>query len=287
MVFERPFAAIRASDNCVPHGLAQLLLFFDGTRTVEEIHQAFCLLIGQELPMEIVQDAIAQLDEAMLLDNVRSQKAHHELKELFRQQPFRPPALVDLSYPSSPQALADMLNDYGKDDDLSDWNSWHGRAIISPHIDYLRGGPVYSKVWQRAKTAVLDADLVIIFGTDHNGGEGTFTLTRLPYATPYGILPTDVNIIDKVVEAIGSEAAFAEELHHRHEHSIELTAVWLHHIYNEAGVEPKPMLPILIGSFHHFVQQGTHPANESNLDAGHRSFETRNGRSQSVRRSLR
>ncbi|MCA9928871.1 MAG: AmmeMemoRadiSam system protein B, partial [Anaerolineales bacterium] len=134
-----------------------------------------------------------------------------------------------------------------------------------PHIDYQRGGPVYAKVWQRAKTAVLDADLILIFGTDHNGGPGTFTLTRLPYTTPYGELPTDVAIIDAIADAIGPEAAYAEELHHRQEHSVELSAVWLHHIYHEAGVVPKPMIPILVGSFHHFVSNGSHPAQDETL----------------------
>src|SRR5690606_22699686 len=140
-----------------------------------------------------------------------------------------------------------------------------GRAIISPHIDYPRGGKVYSKVWQRAKTAVLEADLVIILGTDHNGGLGTFTLTRQPYATPYGVLPTDTDLVDELAAAIGEEAAFAEELHHRKEHSIELSAVWLHYLYQQAGIDPKPMVPILCGSFHHFVMNGAHPAQDDLL----------------------
>ena len=246
----------------MPHSLAQLLIFCDGTRTMAKIHQAFCNHVGQAVPLHIISDALAQLDDAFLLENGRSQQAIQTIKEAFRNQPFRPPSLVDLSYPGSPQALADMLNDYGKDDDLAGWEPWQGRGLISPHIDFQRGGPVYSKVWQRAKTAVLDADLVIIFGTDHNGGFGTFTLTKLPYATPYGVLPTDPHLIDKIANAIGPEAAFAEELHHKQEHSIELTAVWLHHIYQQAGVEPKPMIPILIGSFHEFVQKGTHPSDD-------------------------
>lgn len=249
----------------MPHGLAQLLIFCDGSRTVEEVHQAFCAHVGQQLPFEITQDSLVQLDNAFLLDNVRSQQAMAQLETNFRNQPHRPPALAHLSYPAEPHALAQMLNEYGENDNLSNWEPWRGRGIISPHIDYQRGGGVYSKVWQRGKTAVLEADLIIIFGTDHNGGLGTFTMTRLPYATPYGVLPTDVKLIDKVVDAIGEEAAFAEELHHRQEHSIELSAVWLHHIYREAGVEAKPMIPILIGSFHHFVQRGTHPANDPTL----------------------
>lgn len=249
----------------VPPGLAQMLLYCDGTRTPAEIHAALCAQLGAALDFEIITDALAQLDEACLLENDRSRRQMEAARDLYRRQPYRAASLADLGYPGAPRMLAHMLNEYSNGDDLSPWAAWSGRGIISPHIDYRRGGAVYSQVWQRAKTAVLDADLVIIFGTDHNGGPGTYTLTRQPYATPYGVLPTDLALIDAVAAAIGEENAYAEELHHRQEHSVELSAVWLHHIYHQAGVEPRPMIPVLVGSFHHFVSNGRHPAQDELL----------------------
>ncbi len=249
----------------MPPALAQMLVYCDGNHTPQEIHAALCLQLGTQLDFKIVADALAQLDEACLLENERTQNRLEELKAEYRAQPHRPPALADLSYPGAPSLLADTLEGYSNGDDLSNWEPWFGRGIISPHIDYQRGGPVYAKVWQRAKTAVLDADLILVFGTDHNGGPGTFTLTRQAYATPFGVLPTDTDLIDKVADAIGPDAAYAEELHHRKEHSVELTAVWLHHIYHQAGIAPKPMIPILIGSFHHFMGNGSHPAQDKTL----------------------
>lgn len=249
----------------LPPAMAQMLMYCDGTRTPRQIHEALCQDLGAELEFEIVTDALAQLDKACLLENARSRQKIEALRDQYRSQPYRAATLANLSYPGTPRMLAQALNEYGADDDLSAWQPWSGRGLISPHIDYQRGGPVYAKVWRRAKTAVLDADLVIIFGTDHNGGPGTFTLTRQPYATPYGVLPTDLDLIDTVAAAIGEEAAYAEELHHRREHSVELSAVWLHHVYHQAGVEPKPMIPILVGSFHHFVMNGDHPSEDALL----------------------
>ncbi len=249
----------------MPPALAQLLLFCDGSRTPKQIHADFCHHIGQQVDFTITEQALAQLDAAYLFDNDRARQALAQQEEAFRNLPHRPAALADLSYPANPRQLTMMLDDYGTDDDLNGWQPWRGRAIISPHIDYQRGGKVYSKVWQRAKTAVLEADLILIFGTDHKGGPGTFTLTRQPYATPYGVLPTDTELVDSLAAAIGEEAAYAEELHHRREHSIELSAVWLHYLYQQAGVAPKPMVPILCGSFHHFVMNGHHPAEDTLL----------------------
>ncbi len=249
----------------VPPALAQLLMLLDGNRTRKEVHHAFCRLVGEQVAFEVVDDALNQLDEALLLDNARSQQAQQALLDAYRSQPHRPPALAGLSYPADPAELTRLFQRYADGDDLTHWQPWNGRAIISPHIDYQRGGPVYAKVWRRAETAVLNADLILIFGTDHNGSYGTLTLTRQPYATPYGVLPTDLELIDALAAAIGPENAFGEELHHRAEHSVELSAVWLHHIFHQAGVPPKPMVPILCGSFHHFVTNGARPENDDLL----------------------
>lgn len=248
----------------MPPALAQMLLFVDGTRDAAQIHEALCQHLDMELPFDIVIDSLAQLDKACLLDNEQSRQQIAHKRAEYRAQPFRPPALAKVSYPETPATLSALFADYGRNDNLNGWQPWRGRGLISPHIDYPRGGPVYAKVWQRAQSSVLEADLVIIFGTDHKGGSA-ITLTRQHYATPYGVIPTDLDLVDKVAVAIGPENAFADELHHRNEHSIELTAVWLHHAYHQANVEPKPMLPILCGSFHHFVMNGRHPAEDELL----------------------
>jgi hypothetical protein len=138
------------------------------------------------------------------------------------------------------------------------------KALVSPHIDYQRGGPVYAQVWARAAEAVRQAEVAVILGTDHRGGLGKFTLTRQHYATPYGMLPTDGAVVDAMAAAIGDEAAFEEELNHRDEHSIELAAVWLHHMRHG---EPCAVVPILTGSFFHFVRGEADPASDPQLAA--------------------
>jgi AmmeMemoRadiSam system protein B len=247
-----------------PQALAQMLLFCDGTRSARQIQAALSEHLGTPVPFDVISEALAQLDAAFLLVNERSEARRQALLADYRAQPFRPPALADLSYPAAPAALGDLLRGYGNGHEPPD-EAWRGRGVVSPHIDYQRGGPVYARVWQRAAPAVLAADLVLIFGTDHNGGRGSVTLTPLPYATPYGVLPTDTELIDQLAAALGPEAAFAEELNHRQEHSVELSAVWLHHLFHTAGVAPCPMVPILVGSFHHFVTGGGHPSDDARL----------------------
>ena len=251
----------------VPTTLAPLFAFTDGTRTSKEIHTAFCQLAGANIPFEVVTEALDRLDEACLLDNERARKVREMQLVKYRSEPYRLPSIAGHGYPSQVDELAKLLESYDAGDEVEHSSPWLGRGVISPHIDYNRGGSVYAKVWKRAHAAIEAADLVIIFGTDHSGGSGTITLTHQPYATPYGVFPTDRDLIEKLAEAIGEETAFADELHHRDEHSIELSAVWLHHIIQRNGLANKPMIPILVGSFQHFLANGEHPIDDRRLNS--------------------
>lgn len=249
-----------------PQALAQLLLFCDGAHTPGEILDAVALQTGIALPLDVVVDALAQLDDACLLDNARSQTAKAAALDAYRSQPYRPPALAGLSYPDDPAELDALFDRYAAMAPAATAAPAGSlRAIVSPHIDYQRGGSVYAQVWRQAAPRLDTFDLVLILGTDHNGSSGSITLTQLPYATPYGVLPGAPELVQQLATALGPEAAYAEELNHRHEHSIELSAVWLHHHYHRAGRSPVPMLPVLIGGFHHFLANGHVPATDRSV----------------------
>ncbi|MEZ4518442.1 MAG: AmmeMemoRadiSam system protein B [Chloroflexota bacterium] len=249
----------------LPPLLAHMLRYLDGEHSLDEIQQALSADAGFSVPAEAIAEALEELDKAYLLDNARAQAAQDAQLDAYRAQPFRPPALADLSYPGQESQLVQLFEQYAAGDDLGQWNGWTGRGIVSPHIDYQRGGPVYARVWNRSAESLLAADLVIILGTDHNGSPGSITLTRQPYATPFGVLPTDLGVINHLAAAIGETNAFAEELHHRAEHSVELSTVWLHDVFHQAGQPPCPVVPILVGSFHHFLGNGSHPSQDETL----------------------
>jgi len=233
----------------IPWSLVPMLALCDGSRDLNELRASLLIRAGLSLSIADLEHIFAQLDAALLLDNERSSAALQAVVEAYRAAPFRPPNLAGAGYPAEPGALKLLLDGYL--DELAPGRSqrtWRG--LVSPHIDYQRGGPVYAQLWSQAVETVRDADLVVLLGTDHNGGDGRITLTRQNYATPYGPLPTDTAVVDALVDAIGQEAAFGEELHHRGEHSIELAAVWLHHM---RGGKPVALVPILTGSFYRFV----------------------------------
>ena len=243
--------------------LAQVLVYCNGTRDIEGIRDSLAQDLGVAVDIAIIKDAINQLDKNYLLQNDRSQRALEEQLEHYMEQKSRPPSLAGLGYPADPYELTTELMAYGEGDDLTEWAPWSGRGLISPHIDYPRGGDVYSRVWRRAEFSVKQADVAIIFGTDHYGREGSITLTSKPYETPFGVLPIDLELNQALEKAIGPEA-YDEELHHRKEHSVELSATWLHFISDR---RPLPVIPVLCGSFNGYYSSPNHPKEEEKISS--------------------
>ena len=246
----------------VPQPLAPLLMLCDGSHDLVGIHTALNVRWGVRLTPAMLRDLIDTLDRACFLDNERYAAAAATARAQYRSEPRRPPTIAGGGYPDEPAALAGFLDAF----DASDVTRGFAapppgplRGVVSPHIDYARGGGVYRAVWRAAADAARAADLAIILGTDHYGRLGAVTPTRQSYATPFGVLPTARDIVDELARGLGEEDAFAEELHHKNEHSIELASVWLHHARRGRPVE---VVPILCGSFAHFVAGQADPAED-------------------------
>jgi AmmeMemoRadiSam system protein B len=244
-----------------PQPLAAVLQFCDGQHDVAAMCQKFYQDYQIVLPRTQVKALVDALDDAAMLDNQRYRTVRSQVLAAYRSAPFRTPALAGAGYSADSATLARQLQDLvGQVDSIAplspDWSRSLG--VLSPHIDYPRGGEVYAALWKRAALAAQEADLVILLGTDHYGSD-PFTLTRQNYATPFGVLPTARDLVDRLTAVIGEEDAFRGELRHRNEHSLELVAVWLHHM---RGGRPVQVAPILVGSFHRFLGADHSPADD-------------------------
>jgi MEMO1 family protein len=239
----------------VPQPLGVVLALCDGTQPdARALSAAAALRYGVSLAPQVIERLLVALDQAYMLENRAYAQARARALAAFRQAPFRPAASAGYSYPAEPEALRCQLDAYLADvSDEAPAAPPAGRVsgLVSPHIDYERGGPVYAQVWKPAADWVRQADLAVILGTNHYG-DGLFTLTRQNYATPYGPLPTATAIVDRLAAALG-ETVFDGELFHRTEHSVELAAVWLHHM---RGGRPIEMVPVLCGSLRRQLEGG-------------------------------
>jgi hypothetical protein len=230
----------------IPQPLGLALSVCDGTREdARALSASVTLRYGVHIGPNVIDRLLAALDDALLLDNASYAQARERAIAEYHAAPFRFPIMAGRSFPAETAELRRLLQGYLDSVDETS-GSFQYRGLVSPHIDYARGGPVYARVWKRAAEMVQTADLAVILGTDHFGGQDNLlSLTRQNYATPFGVLPTARDIVDALAAAIG-KSAFAGELAHRGEHSIELAAVWLHYM---RGERPCELAPILCGAF--------------------------------------
>lgn len=228
----------------------------DGSRTRADVAREFHRRTGRRISEAQVASILDQLDEALFLETPRFLDHRRAIHEAFRAAPLRPAAHAGASYPDAPAELATLLDGHLRAA-AGAGDACPPAAVVAPHIDFARGGRVYGRAWAPVAAAGGPApDLVVVFGTDHNGIEQPFTLTRKSYDTPLGALETDGALVDALAREAGGEALFAEELHHRGEHSIEFQAVWLRHLF---GGSAPPILPVLCGSVHRSVAARTSP----------------------------
>ena len=129
---------------------------------------------------------------------------------------------------------------------------------MSPHIDFQRGGPVYT--WSyRELVEKSHADTFVILGVAHQYCRRRFALTCKDFETPLGVVPTDRSYVDRIAALAGRDL-FDDELSHRTEHSIEFQVVFLQYVLG--GRRDFSIVPILVGSFHDLMERGVDPIDD-------------------------
>lgn len=229
-----------------------------GSMTVEEIITETQKNVQSDVKDEAVKDLFVQLDSLFLLEGQRYEAEAARLLDDYHSADFRAPALEGQAYPADPDEMLDKIEGFAPD--ITDDQESSGRelkAIVSPHIDYNRGGDSYAELWRRAAPDLQEIELAVVFGTDHQGAGPRLTLTRQSYATPWNIFPTDTDLVSKLARILGTDKnvndhPFTDEFNHVSEHSIELASIWLNWA---VGDNPVQMVPVLSGSLGDYVQE--------------------------------
>jgi AmmeMemoRadiSam system protein B len=259
----------------LPPVAVAVVQLFNGESTREQICEEFQRQYGRPLSRTALDHLVDQLDEALLLDSERFRRHAVEVHAEFSRSPVRPAYLAGRSYPADPVKLAELLDGFftapNGPGPTAPKSAPLPHALIAPHIDFHRGGPAYAWAYRPLADADSAPELVVLFGTDHNGADHPFSLTRKHYDTPLGSMQTDAELVDAWVERVrarlgnaAAERLFADEPHHRGEHSLEFQAVWLRHVLKDAADSVR-VVPILCGSLHQFVADGESPAKDHEI----------------------
>jgi predicted class III extradiol MEMO1 family dioxygenase len=122
------------------------------------LRTALAVRFGLRIGLGVLERLLAAFDEALLLDDGRFARARERALAEYRQAPFRPPVLAGQSYPADADEPRHLLRGYLDTVDDVIPGPADGRGLVSPHIEYARGGSVYARVWKRAADMVMGAE---------------------------------------------------------------------------------------------------------------------------------
>ena len=243
--------------------VAPIIASFEGQHSVESIAQRFS---QHGVTPELVVKLACLLDEKLFLAGPKFWRAERELRETFLRIDTRPPALAGAAYASDAAVLMrDIDRMLAEAVPVIVEPEAELLAVVAPHIDYRRGHACYGTTYAAARGA--RHDISVLIGTSHQYSERIFHLTRKHFASPLGVISAATDFVDALAQRIGVDEAYRDELLHRQEHSLELQLPLLHRI----GFQ-RPIVPLLVGSFHRFIESGKFPESDGEYERFVESF---------------
>ncbi|MFN8392421.1 MAG: AmmeMemoRadiSam system protein B [Bdellovibrionota bacterium] len=240
----------------IPIPLVPVISRFNGNTTLESIvNEAGSFGLTMEMALRLADD----LDEMCFLDTPATQKKFRELERDFFESPVRREALAGAVYPAEPGELKAALEKYlaGAENTFEKPSEQAELVgLVCPHIDYARGWRTYASAYSALERSEAP-DVVMLLGTSHSGGRSIYQLTRKDFQSPLGTFTTAQPIVDRLVSVMGENQSFRDEYLHKREHSLELQLPFLAYRYRN-GDRPE-IVPILVGSFHHFLEKQISP----------------------------
>ena len=243
-----------------------LLQVLDGTMSLTDL-QAAVMQESKDLRVgNMVRDFVAQLDELLMLESPRYERALAELRGQYHALEIRPAALEGISYPAERAPLEAFLDaQFAEAERLRAAANEPvaapdavPRALLAPHLDPRREGRLVARACLELGPAPAGPLRVVVFGTGHQLAGEFAALTRKHFQTPLGKVPCDTAFVDRLAQALG-DGAYAGELAHREEHSIEFPVVYLQ---RRLGARPWTLVPILCGGFYQLLDDHRTPREE-------------------------
>jgi MEMO1 family protein len=221
----------------------------DGQTTMAALAEEYRRDTGAEFPEESVRKLLEVFERHYYFESGRFHLHRDKVNRAWLESPVRPAAFFD--YPEKGKEkqawdeLRGVLDGYflsagferGQDNVAV---SSDAAALIAPHIDYLRGGPVWAKAYGEFAKSFTGRTVVIV-GTNHQAHKLPISMTRKDFATPFGVMKVDEDVLDDIAHSLPLDP-FEDELPHRVEHSVELAAVMLAYLRPDISI-----VPILLG----------------------------------------
>ncbi len=264
-VLDDPLGVAQGSVTISWDGFCKVVRHFNGDHSLSTIQSLVLEETGQYLAIDELAKLVDRLDRSMHLDG----PTFASFLQAYRAEPIRPPAHAGGAYAGDAASLSDQLDRFFQDPRGAGRPSPYAppngarsvRAILGPHIDFHRGGHIYTWPY-RDLVERSDAEIFVVLGVAHQYCKNRFALTYKHFDTPLGLVRTDLDYVRRIVDRTGDQY-LDDEPAHRTEHSIEFQAVFLRYLLGDT--RPFRIVPILVGSFHDLVRARIDPMTDPEI----------------------
>lgn len=231
-----------------------IAMMLNGQTRIEDIQTMLTQSTGQLVSAAEIKNVITQFEKMELLETPAIQEKRKKTVEEFTNSPSRPAYFAGSGYPKDNLDLAIYLGKFFKDPKgpnkelvSSPTKNQSLLGMISPHIDFNRGGAYYAWAYQALSETQMP-DIIVGVGVAHVSPNSPWVMTKKAYDTPYGPMALNENLFNDFKSALWYDPT-ADEIVHRTEHSLEFQALWLKYLWRE---KTPAWLPILCSSFDRF-----------------------------------
>jgi len=191
-----------SSTVALPFEVAMLVTLMDGTRSLEELQQALQKKFSGTLTQPEVERVVSQLDAGHFLENDRFEQHKRLVIAEYETLDIRPAAHAGTAYPADEEAIRKQFGEYftGKEGPgllptegctASDYTAEATEraaeatqrlcGVMSPHIDFERGGSTFAWAYDRIVTEST-AKVFVVLGTAHTPLESRGSILIRPWA---------------------------------------------------------------------------------------------------------
>ncbi|MCS6896627.1 MAG: AmmeMemoRadiSam system protein B [Nitrospira sp.] len=218
---------------------------FDGEHSLTDIITLYLRRFGEFLLPNKIERLVAELDEKLFLEGVRTEAALEQAKKAYREASWRKPAFAGRSYEANGVDLKKQIEGFFSSQEGPGFKrSVHAgkpiKGLVAPTFDLKQAGPVYAWAYKELREAV-QPEIYVIIGTASAGMVQPFAVTDKDFETPLGLVRTDRPIVSRLRDRLPE--SFQGDLSHRHEHAIEFQLPFLQEVVD--GEKTFSIVPIL------------------------------------------
>jgi predicted class III extradiol MEMO1 family dioxygenase len=228
----------KISNDFIVNPIVVLVLsLLNGNNSLSDIKSTIFRLTGIIPTDDELYNLIKFFEDNLFLLNDKFNNAYKNEIENLRKKGFLRGSLMGIIYPDDPAKAEEFLFNNNTDNNLNSSNlnideiSNQIIALIIPHMDLKVARETYFRAYKLLLNNLVkntrDIENVFILGVSHYYHKNPISLFPLDFETPFGILKTNKELIEKINnnlrEILGSEYfdLFEDILIYKSEHSIE------------------------------------------------------------------